>query len=159
MCFQKWYEEFGKFSPEHLKVLKLGLWWDFFVQIWKKYMSLKFTGKLCVMTMNNYARIEEALTCQFNTDMRKLTMLDLSTWKFGKFALWWAVLWPQYKIFELKKYRGIMFDGTEYWWILMHNLKENWLVLSKMTKGIWKVFTRALESLKIEILMGFFFPK
>ena len=42
-------------------------------------MSLKFTGKLCVMTMNNYARIEEALTCQFNTDMRKLTMLDLST--------------------------------------------------------------------------------
>ena len=26
--FQKWHEEFGKFSPEHLKVSKLGLWWD-----------------------------------------------------------------------------------------------------------------------------------
>ena len=32
-CFQKWHEEFGKFSPEHLKVSKLGLWWDSFIQI------------------------------------------------------------------------------------------------------------------------------
>ena len=30
--FGKWYEEFGKFSPEHSKVLKLELWWDPFVQ-------------------------------------------------------------------------------------------------------------------------------
>ena len=29
-CFQKWHEEFGKFSPEHLKVSKFGLWWDSF---------------------------------------------------------------------------------------------------------------------------------
>ena len=31
LCFQKWHEEFGKFSPEHLKVSKLGLWWHPFV--------------------------------------------------------------------------------------------------------------------------------
>ena len=24
-------------------------------------------------------------------------------------------LWPKYKIFELNKYRGVIFDGTEYW--------------------------------------------
>ena len=29
-CFQKWHKEFGKFSPEHLKVSKCGLWWDSF---------------------------------------------------------------------------------------------------------------------------------
>ena len=28
----KWHEEFGKFSPEHLRVSKLRLWWDPFVQ-------------------------------------------------------------------------------------------------------------------------------
>ena len=44
-------------------------------------------------------------------------------------------------------------------WILMQNLKENWLLLSKMTWGIWEIFTRALESLKIGTLMGFFCPK
>ena len=26
LWFKKWHEEFGKFSPEHLKVLILGLW-------------------------------------------------------------------------------------------------------------------------------------
>ena len=43
-------------------------------------------------------------------------------------------------------------------WILMQNLKENWLLLSKMTWRIWEIFTRALESLKIWTLMGFFYP-
>ena len=30
--FAKWDEEFGKFSPEHLEVSRLGLWLDIFVQ-------------------------------------------------------------------------------------------------------------------------------
>ena len=32
LWFGKWHEELSKLSPEHLKVLKLGLWWDPFVQ-------------------------------------------------------------------------------------------------------------------------------
>ena len=86
LCSQKWHEEFGKFSPEHLKVSKLGLLCHPFVQGWK-CMSLKFTGKLCVMKMKNDAKFEEELTCQFKIDMRNLTNFDLSTWKSQKFAL------------------------------------------------------------------------
>ena len=67
-----------KFSPEHLKVSKLGHWWESFVQSWK-YMSLKFTGELCVMTMKNDTNIEEELTCQFKIDLRNLTIFDPST--------------------------------------------------------------------------------
>ena len=44
-------------------------------------------------------------------------------------------------------------------WILIENLKEKWLVLSKMTWGIWQIFTRALESLKIGTFIGSFYPK
>ena len=40
---------------------------------------------------------------------------------------------PKYIMFELKKYRGLMFNSTEYW---SKKLKENWLVLSKLTWGI-----------------------
>ena len=36
-------------------------------------MSLKFTEKLCVMTMKNDTKIEEELTCRFEINMRKLT--------------------------------------------------------------------------------------
>ena len=43
-------------------------------------------------------------------------------------------------------------------WILMQNLKENWLLLSKMTWGIWEVFTRALGGPKVGTLTEFFCP-
>ena len=47
-------------------------------------------------------------------------------------------------------------QGSYAWWhwILIQNLKEKWLLLSKMTWGICEMFTRALESLNIWTLMG-----
>ena len=80
----KWHEEFGKFSPEHLKVSKLELWWDPIVQS-SKCMSSKFTEKLCVMAMKNDTKIEEELTCRFKIDMRNFTNFDPSVWKSKKF--------------------------------------------------------------------------
>ena len=50
-------------------------------------MSLKFTGKLCVMTMKNNAKFEENLTFKFKIDINNLTNFDSSTQKSKKFAL------------------------------------------------------------------------
>ena len=50
-------------------------------------MSLKFTEKLCVMTMKNDAKFEEELTCHFKIHMRNLRNFDPSTQKPHKFAL------------------------------------------------------------------------
>ena len=47
-------------------------------------MTLKFTEGLCVMTMKNYAKFEEELTCHFKTDIRDLTNFDSSTRKSKK---------------------------------------------------------------------------
>ena len=66
LWFGKWHEQFGKFSPEHSKVSKLGLWWDSFLQS-RKCMTLKFKEELCVMTIKNNAESEEELTCHFKT--------------------------------------------------------------------------------------------
>ena len=44
-------------------------------------------------------------------------------------------------------------------WRLAQNLKKNWLVVCKMTAGIWQFLTGAPKSLKIGTLMGFFYPK
>ena len=85
LWFGKWHEEFGEFSPEHLKVSKLGLWWGPFVQS-RKWMSLKFTEDLCVMKMKNYAIFEEKLTCHFKIDMRNLMNFVPNTWKSKRFA-------------------------------------------------------------------------
>ena len=86
LWFEKWHEKSGSFLPEHLKVSKLGLWWDPLVQS-RKGMTLKFEEKLYVMTMNNNAKFEKELTCHFKTDMRNLTNFDSSTRKSKKIAL------------------------------------------------------------------------
>ena len=86
LWFGTWHKIFGTFSPEHLKVSELGLWWDPFVQS-RKCMSLKFTEELCVMTMKNDAKFEEELTCHFKIDMGSLMNFDPSTWKSQKFSL------------------------------------------------------------------------
>ena len=44
-------------------------------------MGLKFTGKLCIMTMKNDAKFKQELTGWFKIDMRNLTFFDLSTQK------------------------------------------------------------------------------
>ena len=43
---------------------------------------------------------------------------------------------------------------------VMQNLKKNWLVVWKITWGIWQIFTRALESWdsKLGLLWGTFVP-
>ena len=86
LWFEKKQEKFSKFLPEHLKVLKLGFWWDPFVQS-RKGKTLKFTEEFCVMTIKNNARFEEELTCRFKTAMMNLTNFDSSTWKSKKIDL------------------------------------------------------------------------
>ena len=78
--FEKWHEEYGEFSPEHLKVSKLELWWDAWIQS-RRTMSWKFTEELCVMTMKNDAKFEQELTCHFKAHMKNSTNFDLSTRK------------------------------------------------------------------------------
>ena len=89
--FGKWHDEFAKFSPKHSKVSKLGLSCDSFIQS-RKCMGLKFTEELCVVSMNNDAKLEEELTCHYKIYMRNVTNLEPSTQKPQKSALSWASL-------------------------------------------------------------------
>ena len=84
--FGKWYEEFGKCSSEHLKVPKLVLSWDPFVQS-RKWMSKKFTEDLRVMTPKNDEKSEEQLSGRFKIDIRNFTNFESRTLKSQKFTL------------------------------------------------------------------------
>ena len=50
-------------------------------------MTLKYTKKLCVVTMKNDTKIEKELTCHFKTDMRNFTNFDPSTQKSKRFCV------------------------------------------------------------------------
>ena len=93
------------------EVWKFGLSWDPFVQN-RKCMSLKSTGELYVITMKNWTKIEEGLTCRFKIYMMNLTNFHLSTLKPPKFALQIGSFWPMY-MFAIRKYRGVIFHDPE----------------------------------------------
>ena len=77
LWFRK-HEEFGKFSPEHLKVSKLsfkGLALTKLNNVWPKKK-----GELCLMTLNVDAKFKGKLTFAFKNDVRNLESFHKSTW-------------------------------------------------------------------------------
>ena len=150
LWFEKWHDEFCQFSPEHLKVSKLGLWWDPFVQS-RKCMSWKFTEELSVMTLKNYEKCLKKLTCCFKI----VTNFDKSTGKSQNFHFNGLLLTKVYIVLTKKVQRSYL----SWHWRVMQNSKKYWLVVWKMTGRIQQIFTRALENLKIGTLMGSFYSK
>ena len=63
--------------------------------------------------------------------------------KISKICTLMGCFWPKYIMFELKKVQR-----SYVWlhWRLMQNLKENWLVLSKMTWRILQIFVHQLKN-------------
>ena len=73
--------------------------------------------------------------------------------KISKICTLMGWFWPKYIMFQLKKYRGVMFDCTQDWYKVW---RKTGLCFQKLTWGIWQIFTRALESLQIGTLMASF---
>ena len=71
--------------------------------------------------------------------------------KVSKIYTFMGCFWPNYIMFELKKYRGVMFNCTQDWYKIW---RKTDLCFQKCTWGIWQIFTRALESLQIGTLMA-----
>ena len=67
----------------------------------------------------------------------------------------WLLVTKVYNVWATKVQRSYL----SWHWRVMQNLKKNWLVVWKMTWEIWHIFTWAIESVKIETLIGYFCPK
>ena len=53
--------------------------------------------------------------CHDNKVMQNWRAIDLSVQNWHKNCTLMGYFWPKYWMFELKIYRGVMFNGTEYW--------------------------------------------
>ena len=101
LWFGKWHEKLGKFSPEQLKVLKYGLWWD----------PLKIFRAICYDN-------EEWCKVWRGTDLLFQNWHEFGEFwpeqsKASKVCTLMGFFWPKYKMFDLKKYRGVIFHNTE----------------------------------------------
>ena len=89
-------------------------------------------------------KFEGKLTCASKTDMRNFANFRQSTSESSKLGLWWDPFVQSWKWMSLE------FTGELYVMTMKNdaNVKRNWLVNSKLTWGIWRILTRALENLK-----------
>ena len=107
LCFGKWHEEFAEFSSEHLKASTIFLWEPFLQS--RNCMSYKLREELWVMTLKNEEKSEEKLTCCFKNWYKKFDEFWLENLKISKMYTLMDCFWPNYIIFELKKYKGAIF--------------------------------------------------
>ena len=77
---EKWHKEFGSFLCEQLKVQKLALWLDPFVQSIQIF-RWKSTEELCLMKLKSDAKFEEKLILDSKNDMRNLVDFNASSGK------------------------------------------------------------------------------
>ena len=108
LWFQNWHEEFDKFWPELSKVMK---GFPLLGSFWAKHILSELRKYRRVIFHNT--EFGEKLTCCFKIDKGNLTNFEPEHSKVSKICTLMGSFWPKYIMFELKKYRGVMFDSTE----------------------------------------------
>ena len=106
----------------------------------RKCMSLKFTGELCVMIF--LCKIWRGINLSVQNWHEEIDKFWLEHSKNSTSCTLIGCFWQKY-VFELNKLQRSYF----WWhWRLTQNLKENWLVLSKITWRIWQIFVHSLKN-------------
>ena len=105
--------------------------------------------ELCVITRKGVAKFKGKLTCGLKNDIRNLVNFHASSWKSENLHFDWIHLSKAYKYLDEKVQKSYV----SWNWRVMQSLKKNWLLVSKMTWGIWWILMRAAASLKICNLM------
>ena len=65
------------------------------------------------MKLKRDAKFAEESTCHLKIGISNLTNFDPSTRKVSKIFILMGSFWAKYILFELKKYRGMIFHETE----------------------------------------------
>ena len=144
LSVQNWHEKFDEFWPEHLKISKnctlMGRFWPNYIMFGlKKYRGVMFDGT------------------EYWWKIWRKTDLCFQKWhgEFSKFSpdhvqksknwgFYWVHLWKVENVWPYSL-EGIY---VSWQWCMMQHLKRNWIVSSKLTWGIWRILTQALENLK-----------
>ena len=100
------------------------------------------------MTLKGDAKFKDKLTRGLKNDIRNLVNFQTSSWKCGN-LLWWLVLSKANKDLDKKLQRSYVSCN----WKVMQKF---WLLVPKMTWGIWWILIRTVAILKICSLMDCF---
>ena len=113
LLFQKW-EAFGEFSFECSKVPKICTLIGLFRAKYITFDLKKCRGVIFHDTKES-RKIWRKTDLLFGKRHDKFGKFSQGHSKISKICTLMSCFWSKCKIFELRKYRGVTFDGTEYW--------------------------------------------
>ena len=155
LSFQNWHEEFDEFWHEHLKVSKIFILMRSF---WAKCILFKLKKNRGVIfhETEEWYKIWRAIESSFQNWHKEFDKYWLERSEVSKIFTLMGSLWAKYVLFELKKYREVIFHETEERykiWRAIDSSFQNW---HKEFDKIWPEHSKVS---KIFILMGSFWAK
>ena len=96
------------------------------------------------MTLARDAKFEEKLTSDLENDISNLANFQYSTRNSQNWDFPLILSSKVENVWALNLQEGFV----SWQWRMMQNLMRNWLVNSKLTWGIWRALTQAIENLK-----------
>ena len=123
LLFQNW-QEFGEFWSEHSKVSKICTLIGPFCAKYIIFDLKKYWGVIFHDTEES-CKIWRKTSSQFGKWHEDFGKLSSELSKISKIWTLKSCFWPKYKIFELKTYRGVIFNSTEYWGKILKKNKIN----------------------------------
>ena len=142
--FQSWHEDFDEFWPDYSKISKsctlMGCLWPKYITFdLQKYRGVMFgsTEYWC----KTWRKIDFCFQKLYE-DFGKLFPEHL---KVSKFGLWWDSFKCKAENVWAQNLPG---SYLSWQWKKMQSWKSNWLVISKLTWGLWWILTWALKNLK-----------
>ena len=127
LSFQNLHEEFDKFWHEHLKVSKI---FTLMGSFWTKYILFglkKYRGVIFHDTEEWY-KIWKGINLSFQNWHEEFDKFWPEHSKVSTIFTLMGSFWTKYILFELKKYREIIFHGSEEWYEIwrIDLLFQNW---------------------------------
>ena len=112
LLFKSWHKEFDKFWPERSKTWKI---FTLMGSLWAKYTLFelkKYRGVILHETEEGY-KIWRGIDSSFQNWHEEFDKIWDEHSKVSKIFILMDSFWAKYILFELKKYRGIIFHETE----------------------------------------------
>ena len=112
LSFKNLHKQFVKFWPEHSKASKI---FTLMGSLWAKYILFelkKYRGIIFHETEEGY-KIWRGIELSFKNWHKEFGKIWVEHSKVSKIFILMGSFWAKYILFELKKYRGIIFHETE----------------------------------------------
>ena len=110
--FQNWHMKFDKIRPKHFKVSKV---FTLMGSYWAKYILFELKNNRGIIFHENEEgyKIWRRIDLSFQNWHKKFDKFWPEHSKVSKIFILMGSFWAKYILFELKKYRGVIFHETE----------------------------------------------